>query len=131
MRGIYIGIVLATCVYWSNAQQFAPAPINSQADCQCQCIALSFYDEYGQQQGNCRSTFNGAQWCYVENDGYSSCPDLKRSTRYRGKYYSNHACITLPAYSPECLGFVIYNEGNSGIQNSAPPIAVAGSRGTI
>ncbi|CAB4067427.1 unnamed protein product [Lepeophtheirus salmonis] len=47
------------------------------------------------------------------------------------KYYSNHACITLPAYSPECLGFVIYNEGNSGIQNSAPPIAVAGSRGTI
>merc|ERR1712088_950008 len=34
-------------------------------DCLCQCHWQTFRDRYGKTHGNCKSTHNGAQWCYV------------------------------------------------------------------
>merc|ERR1712209_133901 len=40
----------------------------------CQCSSLTFVDQYGTVQGNCRSADStGALWCYVDS-AYSSPP---------------------------------------------------------
>merc|ERR1711913_60210 len=56
----------------------------------CQCNSYIFRDENGQVHGNCRSTRNGAQWCFV-NPG-SSCQDTGPSPF--GRPWSYEACAT-------------------------------------
>ena len=51
------------------------------------------------------SSYNGAQWCYVENNigyGYSTCTDQRRSVKFSGETWSNHACTTPALYQSAC-----------------------------
>merc|ERR1712107_801194 len=49
----------------------------------CQCSPLTFVDQYGTVQGNCRSADStGARWCYVDSAHSSSCQDLRFSARF-------------------------------------------------
>merc|ERR1712183_207359 len=48
----------------------------------CQCSPLTFVDQYGAIQGNCKSVdSSGARWCYVDSH-HSSCQDLRFSARF-------------------------------------------------
>ncbi|CAB4054681.1 unnamed protein product [Lepeophtheirus salmonis] len=104
--GIKFLILSAVLVGFSHSQNIqeaaAAAPAPGGDDCNCQCISLQFRDSRGRTYGNCRSTTNGAQWCYVKYDGFSPCPDLRVSQRFRGRYWSNHACATPAENSPIC-----------------------------
>jgi len=88
----------------SSAQSYAPGP-NDCSECWCQCKRLSFRDQYGRVHGNCKSTHNGAQWCYVENNigyGYSTCTDQRESARFTREAWSYHACTTPALTRCEC-----------------------------
>jgi len=54
--------------------------IKPPATCQCRPSA----------KGPCRSNFQGKPFCYVEIP--SSCPDLSKSSRWEGKWWSWEAC---------------------------------------
>merc|ERR1712045_203235 len=87
-------LVLATCALTSALPQFARrAPAPGGPDFGCQCNSYIFRDENGEVQGNCRSTRNGAQWCFV-NPG-STCQDTGPSPFGRPRSYE--ACAT-PAF---------------------------------
>merc|ERR1712170_247597 len=61
----------------------------------CQCSPLTFVDQYGSIQGNCRSADStGARWCYVDNAHSSSCQDLRFSARFPNNPWSYEACAT-------------------------------------
>ena len=66
----------------------------------CQCSPLTFQDQYGATQGNCRSADStGARWCYVDSAHTSSCQDLRFSARFPNNPWSYEACATpLPGY---------------------------------
>merc|ERR1719300_1846972 len=66
----------------------------------CQCSPLTFQDQYGAIQGNCRSADStGARWCYVDSAHTSSCQDLRFSARFPNNPWSYEACATpLPGY---------------------------------
>ncbi|XP_040579544.1 uncharacterized protein [Lepeophtheirus salmonis] len=107
---MYIGVTFillsAVLVGFSHSQDVQQAPAAAPApggeDCNCQCMSLKFRDSRGTTYGNCESTINGAQWCYVKYDRFSPCPDLQSSRRFNGRYWSNHACATPAENSPEC-----------------------------
>merc|ERR1712172_135979 len=53
----------------------------------CQCSPLTFQDQYGTVQGNCRAADStGARWCYIDNALTSSCQDKRFSARYHTSY---------------------------------------------
>ena len=85
-------LVLATCALTSALPQVFLRQEASFAEPNfgCQCNSYIFRDENGQVQGNCRSTRNGAQWCFV-NPG-SSCQDTGPSPF--GRPWSYEACAT-------------------------------------
>ena len=61
----------------------------------CQCSPLTFVDQYGTIQGNCRAADStGARWCYVDNAHSSSCQDLRFSARFPNNPWSYEACAT-------------------------------------
>merc|ERR1712045_327484 len=81
-------LVLATCALTSALPQFAASAAGPNFGCQCN--SYIFRDQNGEVQGNCRSTRNGAQWCFV-NPG-SSCQDIGPSPF--GSPWSYEACAT-------------------------------------
>merc|ERR1711860_15099 len=96
MKTIFVLAYLATVTLAQRRklpafQAAAAAP--SEEACDCQCSSLIFRDTRGRVQGNCKTTYNGAQWCYV-NPRYTNCRDLTASSRFRGKYWSYQACAT-------------------------------------
>merc|ERR1711976_716338 len=61
----------------------------------CQCSPLTFVDQYGSIQGNCRSADSTcARRCYVDNAHSSSCQDLRFSARFPNNPWSYEACAT-------------------------------------
>ena len=69
----------------------------------CQCSPLTFVDQYGTIQGNCRAADStGARWCYVDNAHSSSCQDLRFSARFPNNPWSYEACATPAPGSPLC-----------------------------
>merc|ERR1712012_1123008 len=63
----------------------------------CQCSPLTFVDQYGTVQGNCRSADStGARWCYIDNAYSSSCQDKRFSARFPNNPWSYEACATPP-----------------------------------
>merc|ERR1719270_954161 len=61
----------------------------------CQCSPLTFQDQYGTVQGNCRSADStGARWCYIDNAYSSSCQDKRFSARFPNNPWSYEACAT-------------------------------------
>ena len=90
-------LVLATFALTSALPQrrpvFEAAASADRPNFGCQCNSYIFRDENDQVQGNCRSTRNGAQWCFV-NPG-SSCQDTGPSPF--GRPWSYEACAT-PAF---------------------------------
>merc|ERR1712154_297851 len=75
----------------------------------CQCSPLTFQDQYGAIQGNCRAADStGARWCYIDNALTSSCQDKRFSARFPNNPWSYEACATPPPPpppppSPPCL----------------------------
>merc|ERR1712079_239699 len=66
----------------------------------CQCSPLTFVDQYGAIQGNCKSVDStGARWCYVDSH-HSSCQDLRFSARFPSNPWSYEACATPLPYAP-------------------------------
>merc|ERR1712125_137521 len=66
----------------------------------CQCSPLTFVDQYGAIQGNCKSVDStGARWCYVASQ-HSSCQDLRFSARFPSNPWSYEACATPLPYVP-------------------------------
>merc|ERR1712165_172345 len=66
----------------------------------CQCSPLTFVDQYGTIQGNCKSVDStGARWCYVASH-HSSCHDLRFSARFPSNPWSYEACATPLPYAP-------------------------------
>ena len=61
----------------------------------CQCSSLTFVDQYGTVQGNCRSADStGALWCYVDSAYSSTCQDKQFSARFPNNPWSYEACAT-------------------------------------
>merc|ERR1712211_217845 len=61
----------------------------------CQCSSLTFVDQYGTVQGNCRSADStGALWCYVDSAYSSTCQDKQFSARFPNNPWSYDACAT-------------------------------------
>jgi len=61
----------------------------------CQCSPLTFQDQYGTVQGNCRAADStGARWCYIDNALASSCQDKRFSARFPNNPWSYEACAT-------------------------------------
>jgi len=134
-------IVLAVCSFFfcqlldlSAAQKTlsrAPAPPpNDCSECWCQCKRLSFRDGYGRTHGNCASSYNGAQWCYVENNigyGYSTCQDQRRSVKFPGETWSYSACATPALYSSSCR----YCQGRRNSVNTSSSRGSGSRRPTI
>ena len=56
----------------------------------CGCSSFTYTDKYGVENGNCKSTYRGKLWCYVDNDN-KNCRDLQMGTTYR-KLWSYQAC---------------------------------------
>merc|ERR1719461_2183453 len=83
----------------------------------CQCSALTFVDQYGTVQGNCRAADStGARWCYVDNTyPGSSCQDLRFSARFPQKAgWSYEACATpLPVVVPAPGTLTVPSYGSS------------------
>jgi len=69
--------------------------------CKCQCTDPK--DVYGKngQFGNCQSTYEGKDWCYIPLDATYHCRDWQES-RKSGKFWSWEACTTPAKISPEC-----------------------------
>uniref|UniRef100_A0A0K2VGL7 Uncharacterized protein n=1 Tax=Lepeophtheirus salmonis TaxID=72036 RepID=A0A0K2VGL7_LEPSM len=79
----------------------------SHRNCLCQCIPLQYVDRKGIMHGNCTSTYNGAQWCYVKHQQYSQCDDLSQSQLFRDRYWSHHACTTPEENSHTCRDSIV------------------------
>merc|ERR1712012_520713 len=61
----------------------------------CQSSSLTFVDQYGTVQGNCRSAEStGALWCYVDSAYSSTCQDKQFSARFPNNPWSYEACAT-------------------------------------
>merc|ERR1719471_2606889 len=59
----------------------------------CQCSPLTFQDQYGAIQGNCKSVDStGARWCYIDQTFGSSCQDKRFSARFPNNPWSYEAC---------------------------------------
>ena len=84
-------LVLATCSLTSALPQTIAASA-ARPNFGCQCNSYIYRDDNGQVQGNCRSTRNGAQWCFV-NPG-SSCQDVRGPPGPGGRLWSYEACAT-------------------------------------
>merc|ERR1712211_151162 len=62
----------------------------------CQCSSLTFVDQYGTVQGNCRrADSTGALWCYVDSAYSSTCQDKQFSARFPNNPWSYEACALL------------------------------------
>merc|ERR1712038_1400608 len=67
----------------------------------CQCSPLTFQDQYGAIQGNCKSVDStGARWCYIDQSYGSSCLDKRFSARFPNNPWSYEACATPLPYAP-------------------------------
>ena len=67
----------------------------------CQCSPLTFQDQYGAIQGNCKSVDStGARWCYIDQSFGSSCQDKRFSARFPNNPWSYEACATPLPYAP-------------------------------
>merc|ERR1712012_1369056 len=61
----------------------------------CQCSSLTFVDQYGTVQSNCRSADStGALWCYVDSAYSSTCQGKQFSARFPNNPWSYEACAT-------------------------------------
>uniref|UniRef100_A0A0K2V166 Uncharacterized protein n=1 Tax=Lepeophtheirus salmonis TaxID=72036 RepID=A0A0K2V166_LEPSM len=101
MKSIILSYLLVCAISYislSEAQTVlkAAAPANNVRDCFCQCSSLSFRDKNNRVNGNCRTTFNGGQWCYITDEAARNgdCPDSNPSTRFPGKKWSYFSCAT-------------------------------------
>merc|ERR1712002_823397 len=79
-------------------------------DCACQCPTLTFVDDNGRTNGNCKTSDNtGARWCYVrerDNRFHSqTCQDRQQSSRYPDIDFSYHACATPALDTRQCSSF--------------------------
>ena len=92
---------------------------------------LPFYSfNYFQSKIFYFSSYNGAQWCYVENNigyGYSTCEDQRRSVKFSGSTWSYHACTTPALYSSSCR----YCQGRRSSSNSGSRNRIDSQRPTI
>merc|ERR1712107_281809 len=92
----------------------------------CQCSPLTFVDQYGTVQGNCRSADStGARWCYVDSAHSSSCQDLRFSARFPNNPWSYEACATPPP--PAYVGTPLLHLLPSLLQSThiPPPITLS------
>ena len=92
-------LVLASCALTSALPQRARAPAPPNFGCQCNSYTIL---KDGKVEGNCRSTSNGAQWCYVDrrntcSDTRPSFPGYNPSNVISGARWSYEACAT-PAF---------------------------------
>merc|ERR1712045_835486 len=94
-------LVLATCALTSALPQREFKQSAAVPNFGCQCNSYTILKD-GKVQGNCRSTSNGAQWCYVDRG--NTCVDSRPSFRgYNpsnvpsGALWSYEACAT-PAF---------------------------------
>eukprot|EP00096_Caligus_rogercresseyi_P011335 TRINITY_DN4428_c0_g1_i1.p1 TRINITY_DN4428_c0_g1~~TRINITY_DN4428_c0_g1_i1.p1 ORF type:complete len:144 (+),score=32.14 TRINITY_DN4428_c0_g1_i1:29-460(+) len=90
LLGILFGLVKSQTVLKAAAQN------NNVKDCFCQCSSLTFRDRNNRVNGNCLTTFQGAQWCYITSEAAKNgdCPDAIPSRRYPGRSWSYFACAT-------------------------------------
>merc|ERR1712179_117922 len=73
--------VLMVVVSLGEAQRFKGfQPFSNSVDCQCQCSTLELTDNLGRVSGNCKSSWKGARWCYIDS-WQKPCGDLKASSR--------------------------------------------------
>ena len=76
------------------------------------------------------SSYNGAQWCYVENNigyGYSTCQDQRRSVKFPRETWSYSACATPALYSSSCR----YCQGRRNSVNTSSSRGSGSRRPTI
>ena len=105
-------IVLMAAMYnkaESTPQDIYRAAAPSSLGCDCQCHHYVWLDRYRRVQGNCRSSYRGSRWCYVDNYVNNNCDDLQFSrNKYTGfgqrRIWSYQACATPALSSPECDG---------------------------
>merc|ERR1712200_220842 len=71
---------------------------------------------YGITHGNCKTSDRGARWCYVDRR-YSTCHDLKPSTRSPGQYWTYEGCATPALNSYQCRYNNGYGNNNNGYGN--------------
>merc|ERR1711915_116651 len=79
----------------------AAAAANGGDNCYCQCSSFTYRNNRGQVHGNCKSSFNGAQWCYIDNR-WPECQDTANSNRFRGRTWSYEACATPALNTAKC-----------------------------
>jgi len=78
----------------------------TKVNCDCQCSNLRYSDGNGKTHGNCKSSGNGAPWCFVDplgNGDGSTCGD--KQTSKKGPYdfaWSYEACATPAKGTTEC-----------------------------
>ncbi|CAB4069748.1 unnamed protein product [Lepeophtheirus salmonis] len=92
---LLIGVLLSKSEAQTVLKAAAPAS-TSINDCFCQCSSLTFRDRNNRVNGNCRTTFQGAQWCYITDEAARNgdCPDAQPSRRQPGKQWSFFSCAT-------------------------------------
>jgi len=87
----------------------AAAAANGGDNCNCQCSSFTYKNSYGTVHGNCKTSHNNAQWCYID-ERYNECQDIAESNKFRNKRWSYEACATPARSSYECRS----NNNNAG-----------------
>merc|ERR1711915_868788 len=91
----------------------AAAAANGGDNCYCQCSSFTYRNSYGKLHGNCKSSWNGAQWCYID-ERYNDCQDIANSSKFGGKRWSYEACATPALNSYQCRNINInYDNPNA------------------
>merc|ERR1711914_10854 len=69
-------------------------------NCYCHCSNYVYKDNNGITQGNCKSSDDVAQWCFVD-PLFSDCSDLVKHEKL-DKFWSYEACATPDLGSHQC-----------------------------
>merc|ERR1711963_444227 len=96
-------LAMVSTIYCSPLKTEVTKAASPYVNIGCQCSPLTFVDQYGTVQGNCRAADStGARWCYIDNAYSSSCQDKRFSARFPNNPWSYEACATppAPAYVP-------------------------------
>merc|ERR1719228_977224 len=96
--------IAAALLEGTEGQDGAPTAARRAPDssirCCCQCDSYT-YNVNGITYGNCKSTYQGKDWCYVDPD-YNDCQDTKASVQFEDRSWSYQACSTPALSSSEC-----------------------------
>ena len=93
-------VILAFSLYITTASGQSYYAAAAASACDCQCSSYTYSNKWGNVQGNCKSTYRGKQWCYVDSSN-QNCQDLEKGPD-TGKLWSFQACSTPALSSPEC-----------------------------